>query len=242
MRQIRIAFICCILSGCVAVWGAAYHVESEDSSGGAIRYDHVVISERAALVHANEVCAKYQKTASIERESYGVIMPGGSIDEMSFSCHAPVQQTSIQTVDGPTPYRSDNVIPDQITSGTISLENDNGTFVVPVTINNSLTLKFTVDSGATDVSIPEDVVMTLMRIGSIKSFDFLGKRFYRLADGSTIPSDTFRIRTLRVGGYEVENVIGSVAGVEGGLLLGQSFLGHFKSWSIDNQRHVLILH
>jgi len=241
MRQIGMAFVFCSLSGCIAVWGGAYHVESEDSSGGAIRYDHVVISERAVLVHANEICAKYQKAASIERESYGVVLPGGSIDEMSFSCQAPSQQTSVQTSNSDTADRSYSVSADQTVSGAIALQNDGGTFVVPVTINNSLTLKFTVDSGSADVSIPADVVMTLMRIGSVRNSDFLGKRLYRLADGSTTPSNTFRIRTLKVGDYEIENVTGSIAGVEGGLLLGQSFLRHFKSWSIDNQHHTLIL-
>jgi hypothetical protein len=45
----------------------------------------------------------------------------------------------------------------------------------------------------------------------------------------------------RVGARVLENVVGSVAPVQGGLLLGQSFLSRFKSWSIDNQRQVLIL-
>jgi hypothetical protein len=34
----------------------------------------------------------------------------------------------------------------------------------------------------------------------------------------------------------IENVKGSVANVKGDLLLGQSFLSRFKSWSIDNAR------
>ena len=36
-----------------------------------------------------------------------------------------------------------------------------------------------------------------------------------------------------VGDVVVENVTGSVAPAQGSLLLGQSFLGRFKSWSID---------
>jgi predicted aspartyl protease len=44
-----------------------------------------------------------------------------------------------------------------------------------------------------------------------------------------------------VGGKVLENVTGSVAPVRGGLLLGQSFLSRFKSWSIDNRRQILIL-
>lgn len=123
----------------------------------------------------------------------------------------------------------------------VSLEKEGGTFVVPVSINGALTLKFTVDSGAADVSIPADVVMTLLRTGTLSKEDFLGKQTYRLADGSTVPSATFRIRSLKVGDRVIENVTGSVASVSGSLLLGQSFLSRFKSWSIDNQRQVLLL-
>ena len=98
-----------------------------------------------------------------------------------------------------------------------------------------------VDSGAADVNIPQDVVTTLMRTGTLKKSDFLGQRIYVLADGSKIPSQTFRIRSMKVGDRIVENVTGSVASTEGVLLLGQSFLGRFKSWSIDNGKHVLLL-
>ena len=38
-------------------------------------------------------------------------------------------------------------------------------YVVPVLINYAITLDFVVDSGADDVRIPADVVMTLMRTG-----------------------------------------------------------------------------
>ena len=118
---------------------------------------------------------------------------------------------------------------------------DGGTFRVPVTINGQLTLKFVVDSGASDVSIPADVVMTLVRTETIADGDFLGKQTYTLADGSTVPSQRFVIRSLKVGDRLLENVTGSIAPVAGSLLLGQSFLSRFKSWSIDNQRQALIL-
>lgn len=116
-----------------------------------------------------------------------------------------------------------------------------GTFLVPVQINGVLILDFTVDSGAADVSIPADIVMTLARTGTLKSGDFLGKRTYKLADGSTVPSQTFVIRSLKVGSQVVQGVTGSIASVHGVPLLGQSFLSRFKSWSIDNRRHVLNL-
>jgi tetratricopeptide (TPR) repeat protein len=118
---------------------------------------------------------------------------------------------------------------------------EGGTFVVPVRINDQITLKFVIDSGASDVSVPADVVMTLLRTGTIADSDFLGTQKYRMADGSTVPSQQFVIRSLKVGDRTLENVTGSIAPVEGSLLLGQSFLRHFRSWSIDNQREALIL-
>jgi DNA invertase Pin-like site-specific DNA recombinase len=69
----------------------------------------------------------------------------------------------------------------------------------------------------------------------------LGERTYVLADGSKVPSQTFRIRSLKVGNQVLENVNGSIASVNGSLLLGQSFLGRFRSWSVDNSRHALLL-
>lgn len=123
----------------------------------------------------------------------------------------------------------------------IPLLHEGGTFTVPVHINGAITLNFVVDSGASDVSIPSDVVTTLIRTGTIRKTDFLGQKIYVLADGAKVPSQTFRIRSMKVGDRIVENVTGSVASTEGMLLLGQSFLGRFKSWSIDNTQQVLLL-
>jgi predicted aspartyl protease len=94
-------------------------------------------------------------------------------------------------------------------SETIPMISDGGTFRVPVTINGQLTLNFVIDSGAADVSVPTDVVMTLLRTGTITDADFLGKQTYRLADGSTVPSQQFVIRSLKVGDKTLENVVGS---------------------------------
>ncbi len=49
----------------------------------------------------------------------------------------------------------------------VALEEESGTFVIPVLINGTITLKFTVDSGAADVAIPADVLSTLVRAGTV---------------------------------------------------------------------------
>jgi len=112
---------------------------------------------------------------------------------------------------------------------------------VPALINDKIPLDFVIDSGASDVTVPADVVSTLMRTGTLVSADFTGTQIYVLADGSHVPSQTFRIRSLRVGDLVLNNVAASVASANGSLLLGQSFLGRFKSWSIDNDKKVLVL-
>jgi predicted aspartyl protease len=93
---------------------------------------------------------------------------------------------------------------------------DGGTFKVPITVNGQLTLNFVVDSGAADVSIPAELVLTLWRAGTIAQSDFLDSQMYRLADGATVPSERFLIRSVKVGDKVLENVTGSIAPVGGG--------------------------
>jgi predicted aspartyl protease len=76
---------------------------------------------------------------------------------------------------------------------------------------------------------------------SVTTSDITGKQTYVLADGSKAQSPTFIIRSLKVGDRVVANVRASVASSTGSLLLGQSFLERFKSWSIDNTKHELRL-
>jgi clan AA aspartic protease (TIGR02281 family) len=190
------------------------------------------------LVRAQEICRKYGKAAAIDSERYGVVLPGGSIDEMSFSCRT-VEQSPRASIPDATSDLSP--VLSESNHGEVRLVSENGVFSVPVVINRAITLNFLVDSGASDVAIPKDVVLTLLRTGTLNDSDFFGRAVYRLADGSLIPSMRFRIRSLRVGSFEVNNVIGSVANADANLLLGQSFLDHFTSWSIDNRHHTLLL-
>jgi clan AA aspartic protease (TIGR02281 family) len=124
----------------------------------------------------------------------------------------------------------------------IPLQPYHGTLTVPVVVDDALTLRFTVDSGASDVTLPGDVARTLTRMGKLSRSDYLGSGFAVLADGSRVPAQLVVIHSLKVGGIVVHNVTASIGSSHGGeLLLGQSFLRRFKSWSIDNRRRVLLL-
>lgn len=126
-------------------------------------------------------------------------------------------------------------------SVSVPIRRQGGTFTVPVEVNERVTLRFIVDSGASDVNIPSDVVAGMLASGALSRSDFLGRRDYVLADGSRISAETFRIRSLRIGGRVVEDVVATAGALSSPFLLGQSFLRRLKSWSIDNANDTLVL-
>jgi len=123
----------------------------------------------------------------------------------------------------------------------VPLENTNGIYMVPAVVNGAMTLKFMVDTGASDVSIPADVVASMMQAGLLSKDDVQGEQTYVLADGSRKQSKTLHIRSLKVGDVLLENVRASIVPEKAPMLLGQSFFGRLKSWSLDNARHALII-
>ncbi len=91
------------------------------------------------------------------------------------------------------------------------MKREQGTFTVPVVVNGLLTLTFTIDSGAADASIPADVVSTLVRTGTITSSDFSDSQQCQLANGSVELPRRIRIKSLRVGSIEIQNLVASEA-------------------------------
>ena len=75
----------------------------------------------------------------------------------------------------------------------VALKAEGGELLVPVTINDSVKLDFMLDSGASVVTIPADVAMTLIRTGTLTRDDYLGRQTFQLADGRTVPSTILRI-------------------------------------------------
>src|SRR5215471_16697361 len=123
----------------------------------------------------------------------------------------------------------------------IPLVKKGGVYQLPVEINGVLTLHFILDTGAADVNIPADVALTLVRTGTIRDTDFLPGQTYTLADGSTVKSARFLLRSLKLGNRRVSDVPASIGPVSSALLLGQTFLEHLGAWGMDSQRQVLTL-
>ena len=129
---------------------------------------------------------------------------------------------------------------DDLVPQTVRMEAHNGAFVIPVVLNNVLTENFIVDSGSADVSIPADIAARLRELGTLTDADLLGKKVYMMADGSKVPSEIYRIASLRIGNMVMQDVTVRVAAAKSEFLLGQSFLSRLKSWSMDNARQVMI--
>ena len=106
----------------------------------------------------------------------------------------------------------------------VPLENFRGIYMVRGVVNDVMALNFMVDTGATDVAIPADIVESLMKTGTITKADFLGEGIAVLADGSRMPSQIFQIRSLKIGDVVINNVRASVTPrKKGGAAVGSEF-------------------
>ncbi|MBL7740021.1 MAG: retroviral-like aspartic protease family protein [Chitinophagaceae bacterium] len=124
----------------------------------------------------------------------------------------------------------------------IDLTFENGVYKLPVNLNGVMTLDFTLDLGASDVSLSPDVFLVLYRSGTISEADFIGMQTYKFADGSTAKSSVFNLKALKIGDVELKDVRASISNnISSPLLLGQSALKKLPSYKIDNQNNKLII-
>jgi len=185
------------------------------------------LKKEAALVGANAILLEDDDDPGASVFVWGVsktsTMSDGSLLDLGFDSSTPLAQS--------------------VRGLAIYVPAEGSTFVVPATINGTITLDFTVDSGAAEVTIPAGVFATLRRTGTISEADLLEPGEYRLADGSTRQQPRFRLRTLKVGDFALQDVAAAVAPTKDYLVLGQSFLSRVGTlaWSVDNQRHLLVL-
>jgi len=191
----------------------------------------------AARKYYTQALAAGVKCAGFMNVCDGVDVPLLAQTRLAALSPAPTQDSGFDAAPAPAV----DAAADSGATNEIPLTQEGGDLTVPVLINGVIPLKFVLDSGSSDVSIPADVALTLYRTGTLQDSDFTGTQTYTLADGSTVPSDTFIIRSLKLGNVTVTNIPASVADASAPLLLGQTFLKRFKSWSIDNSREVLIL-
>src|ERR1700682_100004 len=101
-------------------------------------------------------------------------------------------------------------------SESVKLKQLGGVYMLPVHINDTVTVPFVLDSGAAEVSIPTDVFSVLRRSETISQSDFIGTGTYTMADGTTLSSDRYILHKMSVGNHIITDVIANVVPVKGG--------------------------
>ncbi len=116
------------------------------------------------------------------------------------------------------------------------------TVEIPVRVNNVLDVKFIVDTGASESSIPLFIVNTLIRTDTVLKTDKLEDRSYILADGSVSVSRRIQLRSVQIGNVILNDVSFSVTDdSRAPLLIGQNILRQFKTVKFDYNTNTLIL-
>jgi aspartyl protease family protein len=124
----------------------------------------------------------------------------------------------------------------------INLKFQNGVYYLPVIINHLITEEFTLDLGASDVSLSSNIFLKLYKSGTIQESDYIGTQSYKLADGDTATSRVFNLKSLTIGSIEIKDVRASISNnSDSPLLLGQSALKKLRSYRIDNKKSKLII-
>jgi len=123
---------------------------------------------------------------------------------------------------------------------TVNLRTDGGIYYLEIELGGIRTKAY-LDSGASSVSIPKNIENKLLQQGIINEKNYGDPVLMTIADGSVYAADRFIIPTLILEGVEAYNVTCTVNSSEDIVLLGQAFLGLFKTWKIDNELNELIL-
>jgi len=120
----------------------------------------------------------------------------------------------------------------------IALQAKGGVLWVEAVVNGKTPVAMLLDTGATYVSLPRSLAA---KCGA-KATAADPEKTLRLANGNTSRVRITRLESLRVGGFEVENLECAVPAVEGAAppLLGQSFLRHF-TYTVDPHTRKLTL-
>jgi predicted aspartyl protease len=157
---------------------------------------------------------------------------------------AAAQRAAVSAAASDQADASQTTPPGRTTQGSrlvVPLQREKGMFIVSAEIDARITLDFVVDSGAAYVTMPVDIFAKLREAGTIEDADVLGATQMRFADGSTRETIVFIIRSLRIGDKFFQDIKAATVPPYGQTLLGQTFLNHFRSWSINDAKAELIL-
>ncbi len=122
----------------------------------------------------------------------------------------------------------------------VAVGTDGGTFFVMAAVNG-FEMPFMIDSGSSVICLPDAFIGDLRRRSLLTDADIRGWQNSELADGRIVRSKAYNLTQFTIGTWVLVDVAASSCGKSKVALLGQAVLGRFVSWSLDNQRNVLML-
>lgn len=111
-----------------------------------------------------------------------------------------------------------------------------GVWGVRARINGSLETVMLVDSGASLVALTPAIAARLREAGSLTDSDVIGRQRFTTADGRVAISPVVRLRSIEIDGLRLADVEASILPSGEIALLGQSFLGRLRHWSLNRSR------
>ena len=116
-----------------------------------------------------------------------------------------------------------------------------GTLEIPCQING-LPLQMIFDTGASDVTISSVEADFMLKNKYLSPKDIKGKQTYQVADGHLTEGTIITLKEIKVGDAVLRNVNASVVKSQNApILLGQSAMEKFGSFTIDNDSSILII-
>ncbi len=115
-----------------------------------------------------------------------------------------------------------------------------GMHKVKITIG-STTKIWMLDSGASDLFISEEYARELKAKGLLSEMNYIGEGLYSLANNSVVSCKRYKINGVKIGKFELNNIIIATSKEAKEFLLGKALLNKFSQWTLDNKNDVLIL-
>jgi hypothetical protein len=159
-------------------------------------------------------------------------------NEIAYKCGSPLLEPSDLAKDW-KPSNAQDVIGER-NIDSVNIISVTGMHKVKIRIGNETRI-WMIDSGASDLLISEDYANRLKKQGIIRELNFIGEGVYLLADNRRVSCKRYKIDSLQIGHFTVNNVILAYSRDTKEFLLGKSLLNKFTEWSIDNKNNKLIL-
>ena len=112
-------------------------------------------------------------------------------------------------------------------------------FLIPITINNSISTNFILDTWTTDMVVSEAMAKQLIGSGTVK--DYIDDVAYTFRDGSSATSARFIVEKIQLGNKSLDKVECLIlANASQDILIGKSVLNKIGKYELDTQRKLLV--